>query len=140
MTRRGLQPHILPAGPALIVANHSGGLPYDGAMLIYAFHSQHPEHRALRTLVANFAGVDDGGMADGDPVANDAGEFVGEMEDGVVLNVGMMANFDAIDVAAQDGVEPDARMHPERHIAQHHRAIGDEYGLAERRFFMEKGA
>lgn len=42
-------------GPALVVANHSGGLPYDGAMLIYAFHREHPQHRPLRTLVANFA-------------------------------------------------------------------------------------
>lgn len=43
------------AGPALVVANHSGGLPYDGAMLIYAFHREHPQRRPLRTLVANFA-------------------------------------------------------------------------------------
>jgi 1-acyl-sn-glycerol-3-phosphate acyltransferase len=43
------------AGPALVVANHSGGLPYDGAMLIHAFFRLHPSHRALRPLVANFA-------------------------------------------------------------------------------------
>jgi 1-acyl-sn-glycerol-3-phosphate acyltransferase len=42
-------------GPALLVANHSGSLPYDGAMLIHALHRFHPSHRALRTLVANFA-------------------------------------------------------------------------------------
>lgn len=42
-------------GPALIVANHSGGLPYDGALLMYAFHREHPRRRALRPLVANFA-------------------------------------------------------------------------------------
>jgi 1-acyl-sn-glycerol-3-phosphate acyltransferase len=42
-------------GPALLVANHSGSLPYDGAMLIHALHRFHPGHRALRTLVANFA-------------------------------------------------------------------------------------
>ena len=42
-------------GPALIVANHSGGLPYDGAMLIYGVFRDHPAHRRLRTLVANFA-------------------------------------------------------------------------------------
>jgi 1-acyl-sn-glycerol-3-phosphate acyltransferase len=45
----------VPPGGALVVANHSGGLPYDGAMLIYAFHRDHPQHRPLRTLVANFA-------------------------------------------------------------------------------------
>jgi 1-acyl-sn-glycerol-3-phosphate acyltransferase len=42
-------------GPALLVANHSGGLPYDGAMLIYAVFRDHPQHRRLRALVANFA-------------------------------------------------------------------------------------
>ena len=42
-------------GPALLVANHSGGLPYDGAMLIHAIRREHPRHRRLRTLVANFA-------------------------------------------------------------------------------------
>jgi 1-acyl-sn-glycerol-3-phosphate acyltransferase len=42
-------------GAALLVANHSGGLPYDGAMLIYSVFRDHPAHRHLRTLVANFA-------------------------------------------------------------------------------------
>jgi 1-acyl-sn-glycerol-3-phosphate acyltransferase len=42
-------------GPALVVANHSGGLPYDGAMLIHAFHCLHPQRRKLRPLVANVA-------------------------------------------------------------------------------------
>lgn len=41
--------------PALVVSNHSGGLPYDGAMLIHAFHRYHRTHRPLRPLVANFA-------------------------------------------------------------------------------------
>jgi 1-acyl-sn-glycerol-3-phosphate acyltransferase len=47
--------HIPAAGGALVVANHSGGLPYDGAMLIHAFFSKLPQRRPLRTLVANFA-------------------------------------------------------------------------------------
>jgi 1-acyl-sn-glycerol-3-phosphate acyltransferase len=51
---RGME-HVPPAGGALVVANHSGGLPYDGAMLIHAFFRKHPQHRPLRPLVANFA-------------------------------------------------------------------------------------
>ena len=39
----------------MLVANHSGGLPYDGAMLMHAMHQHHPAHRVLRPLVANFA-------------------------------------------------------------------------------------
>ncbi len=42
-------------GAALLVANHSGGVPYDGAMLIQGIYRHHPAHRRLRPLVANFA-------------------------------------------------------------------------------------
>jgi 1-acyl-sn-glycerol-3-phosphate acyltransferase len=41
-------------GPALLVGNHSGGIPYDGAMLLYAIYRNHPHHRRVRPLVANF--------------------------------------------------------------------------------------
>jgi 1-acyl-sn-glycerol-3-phosphate acyltransferase len=51
---RGLE-NVPARGAALLVANHSGGLPYDGAMLIHACHSLHPAHRPLRPLVATFA-------------------------------------------------------------------------------------
>jgi 1-acyl-sn-glycerol-3-phosphate acyltransferase len=51
---RGME-NVPTDGPALVVANHSGGLPYDGAMLIHAFYRLHPKHRPLRPLVANFA-------------------------------------------------------------------------------------
>jgi 1-acyl-sn-glycerol-3-phosphate acyltransferase len=47
--------NIPATGSALLVANHSGGLPYDGAMLMHATHVHHPAHRPLRPLVANFA-------------------------------------------------------------------------------------
>src|SRR3954467_57734 len=43
------------SGAALLVANHSGGLPYDGAMLLYGVYRNHPAHRRVRPLVANFA-------------------------------------------------------------------------------------
>jgi 1-acyl-sn-glycerol-3-phosphate acyltransferase len=51
---QGLE-NVPASGAALLVANHSGGLPYDGAMLIHACHSLHPAHRPLRPLVATFA-------------------------------------------------------------------------------------
>ena len=41
--------------PALLVGNHSGGIPYDGAMLLYGLYRNHPAHRRVRPLVANFA-------------------------------------------------------------------------------------
>jgi len=47
--------HVPLSGAALLVANHSGGLPYDGAMLIQGVYREHPCHRRVRALVANFA-------------------------------------------------------------------------------------
>src|SRR4029078_891724 len=41
-------------GAALLVANHSGGIPYDGTLLLYGIHRDHPRHRRVRPLVANF--------------------------------------------------------------------------------------
>jgi 1-acyl-sn-glycerol-3-phosphate acyltransferase len=53
VTARGLG-HIPDEGRALIVANHSGTLPYDGAMIMHAIKHEHPAHRALRPLVEDF--------------------------------------------------------------------------------------
>ncbi len=50
----GLQ-NIPETGPALLVANHSGGIPYDGMLLAYGVHKLHAAHRLPRPLVANFA-------------------------------------------------------------------------------------
>ena len=41
-------------GKALIVGNHSGTLPYDGAMLAAAIRNEHPTERTARFLVENF--------------------------------------------------------------------------------------
>ena len=47
--------HIPDDGAALLVGNHSGGIPYDGAMLLHGIRREHPHHRHVRPLVANFA-------------------------------------------------------------------------------------
>jgi 1-acyl-sn-glycerol-3-phosphate acyltransferase len=47
--------NIPASGPALLVANHSGGIPYDGTLLMYGIRRDHPSHRRVRPLVANFA-------------------------------------------------------------------------------------
>ena len=39
---------------ALLVSNHSGTLPYDGAMIMYALRYDHPAHRNVRPLVEDF--------------------------------------------------------------------------------------
>jgi 1-acyl-sn-glycerol-3-phosphate acyltransferase len=43
-------------GPAMLVANHAGaGLPFDGAMMKVAIESQHPQPRAARMMVLDWA-------------------------------------------------------------------------------------
>jgi 1-acyl-sn-glycerol-3-phosphate acyltransferase len=44
-------PHV---GRALIVSNHSGTVPYDGAMIMYAVRRDHPARREVRPLVEDF--------------------------------------------------------------------------------------
>ncbi len=46
--------HIPAEGRALIVANHSGTLPYDGAMVMHAVRNEHDAHREVRPLVEDF--------------------------------------------------------------------------------------
>jgi 1-acyl-sn-glycerol-3-phosphate acyltransferase len=43
--------HIPAEGPALVVANHSGVLPYDGAMVKLAIQHHHPARRDCRMLI-----------------------------------------------------------------------------------------
>ncbi len=50
---RGLE-HVPAEGRALLVANHSGTLPYDGAMVVAAVRFQHPAQRRVRVLVEDF--------------------------------------------------------------------------------------
>ena len=45
--------NIPDTGPALIVANHAGTLPFDGAMLSVAVHDHHPGRRDVRLLAAD---------------------------------------------------------------------------------------
>jgi 1-acyl-sn-glycerol-3-phosphate acyltransferase len=42
------------SGRAILVANHSGTLPFDGAILMHAIRKEHPSRRDLRPLVEDF--------------------------------------------------------------------------------------
>jgi nucleoside-diphosphate-sugar epimerase/1-acyl-sn-glycerol-3-phosphate acyltransferase len=43
------------SGPALVVGNHAGTLPFDAMMVALAIHDEHPAHRTLRMLAADLA-------------------------------------------------------------------------------------
>jgi 1-acyl-sn-glycerol-3-phosphate acyltransferase len=45
--------HIPAEGRVLLVANHSGTLPYDGAMIVTTVRIRHPQQRLIRSLVEN---------------------------------------------------------------------------------------
>lgn len=49
----GIQ-HVPKDGRALLVANHSGTLPWDGLMLTHAVKSHHPQRRDVRALAEDF--------------------------------------------------------------------------------------
>lgn len=46
--------HIPRTGPALLVGNHSGGIPLDAAMIAAAVDLDHPQHRLVRFLYDRF--------------------------------------------------------------------------------------
>ncbi len=46
--------HIPDEGRCLLVGNHSGTIPYDGAMLKVAVRKEHPKHRDVRWLAEDF--------------------------------------------------------------------------------------
>ena len=46
--------HVPRKESAIIIANHSGGLPFDGTMLNMALYNEHPHSRNLRFLVEDF--------------------------------------------------------------------------------------
>jgi 1-acyl-sn-glycerol-3-phosphate acyltransferase len=46
--------HVPASGPALIVANHSGGIPFDAVMIATAIDLEHRQHRLVRFLYDRF--------------------------------------------------------------------------------------
>lgn len=46
--------HVPANGPALIVGNHSGGIPFDASMIATAVDLDHPQHRLVRFLYDRF--------------------------------------------------------------------------------------
>ena len=50
----------------------------------------------------------DGGMPHRDQFADQTGVIIGQMDDGVILNVGAGTDFDAVDIAPEDRPKPNA--------------------------------
>src|SRR5204863_8907420 len=91
-------------------------------------------------VVSDPAPVQHHRVAHGDPVAHHGGEAARvDVDDGVVLDAGLGADADALDVAAQHGAVPDGAARADHHVADHVRAGSDEGALADlRRFASER--
>src|SRR5208337_2626935 len=80
----------------------------------------------------NGAAVQDGIVSHADVVADeDAVLFLHAVEDTVVLNVGIVADADLVDVAAKDGVHPDAGVFAEDDVADELGGVVDVAGVGE---------
>lgn len=87
--------HVPATGPALLVANHGGVIPWDGAMIRTTIWLRHPRPRHARMLVVNFAfaypGVSQFLLKTGNVLAHpenarlllEQGELVGVFPEGV---------------------------------------------------------
>jgi hypothetical protein len=64
------------------------------------------------------AAMNDGIMTDGHIVADgDAGFFIGAMYDDAILDIYFIADADAVDIPAHDGIEPDAAVVAHLHVS-----------------------
>ncbi len=94
---------------------------------------------AYEAFVFDGAGVDDGRVADGDVLADEDGEVVGEVDDGAVLHVGAVAYPDVVDISAQDAAGPDAGLLSEAHVADEGGLGGDVGGGGDLRVLGKEG-
>ncbi len=78
---------------------------------------QNHRAHAHEHFVPHFARMHDGAVADGDPVAKHTGIIIRQVQDRVVLNIRVMADDNAVDVAAQHRAVPDAGVGAQRHVA-----------------------
>ena len=107
---------------------------------MFADDSSVQNHRAHadKTFITDFACVDDRAVANGDPVAKETRKIVREVQHGIVLDIRVVADDDAVDVAAKHRAIPHAGMRAECDIADDSGSFGDENIFTELRRLAEK--
>jgi hypothetical protein len=83
---------------------------------------------ADQAVVLDRASMKNHAMTGGDPRTDRARQTRIGMNHGQVLNIRCFAYGDPLDIAAKDGVVPDARIFTEMNVSQHDGAAGDEGG------------
>jgi len=82
--------------------------------------------------------VDNGTVANRDPVADDTAIIIRQMQHSVVLDVRVVTDDDAVDVAAEHRAIPHARMRAEGHVAEHDSGFGEINAPTEFWFFAQE--
>lgn len=82
--------------------------------------------------------MNDRGMADGYVTAQDAGKLIGQVDDTIVLDVGMVADDDAIDIRAGNGVVPNAGVIPHLNVPKNDRTLCNINAFPKPRSFVQK--
>jgi len=101
----------------------SGG---DGASGTDAGSIENDGPHADEHLVFHGAGVDDGTMTNGDTISEDAGMIIADMQHGAVLDIGLSAHDNAVDVTPEDTAKPNAGFFTEIHGTDDDGAWSDE--------------
>src|SRR5258705_10117983 len=82
---------------------------------------------AYEHFITKFTAMYNGVVADGDIVADDGlGFLVSGVDDDTILDVDLIADADAVDIAAYDGIEPDAGLVTDLDISDHGGIGGDK--------------
>jgi hypothetical protein len=90
--------------------------------------ASHPDQAAL----FDFAAMENGAVAYGDVVAEEDAVFLFHaVEDTVVLNVGIVADADLMDIAAENSVHPDAGVLADDHVSDELGGVVDVGGIGE---------
>ena len=74
---------------------------------------------AHQAVIAYAPAMDDGTMTDSDPISYDSGLIPHDMDDGIILHIGALADDDGLEVPPHHGTEPDARIITDSHISCH---------------------
>src|SRR5579862_3848334 len=93
---------------------------------------QDDRSHADQATIFNYAAVQRDRVADRDVFAEiDAPLLLHAVEDAVVLHVGVGADADLVDVAADDGIHPDGGVFAQDHVADNLRGFVDKTGFGD---------